>query len=42
MSITTLTNKNGTIGRIPQSVLEDQHSTLLTLHENNIDLVVCE
>lgn len=32
-------NQNGAIGRIPQYLLEDQHSSLLSLHDNHIDLV---
>ncbi|CAH0552710.1 unnamed protein product [Brassicogethes aeneus] len=32
-------NKNGCIGKIPQSLIEEQHSSLMTLHENQIDLV---
>lgn len=35
----TLNKPEGTVGRIPQSLLEEQHSTLLTLHESHIDLV---
>ncbi|XP_056633508.1 ATP-dependent RNA helicase DDX54 [Diorhabda sublineata] len=39
LSITTAVNRNGTVGRIPQSLLEEQQSTLLTLHENNMELI---
>ncbi|XP_030767680.1 ATP-dependent RNA helicase DDX54 [Sitophilus oryzae] len=37
MSITTQTNE-GTIGRAPQDLVEDQLSSLLVLHDNHIDL----
>lgn len=39
MSIITLDNKEGTIGRAPQDLIEDQLGSLLVLHENHIDLV---
>lgn len=31
--------KDGNVGRLPQSLIEQQHSTLLTLNENKVDLV---
>ncbi|XP_008198552.1 ATP-dependent RNA helicase DDX54 [Tribolium castaneum] len=39
LSIKTRTENEGSVGKIPQALLEEQHSALLTLHENNIDLV---
>lgn len=39
LSISTAENKNGTIGRIPRSLLEEQHSYILSLHNQHADLV---
>lgn len=39
LSISTPENKNGAIGRIPTSLLEEQHSYMMSLHEKHIDLV---
>ncbi|CAG9856383.1 unnamed protein product [Phyllotreta striolata] len=39
LTIATSANKNGAVGRIPQTLLEEQHSSILTLHENSTDLV---
>lgn len=39
LSISTPENKNGAIGRIPSSLLEEQHSYIMSLHEKHIDLV---
>ncbi|KAJ8919065.1 hypothetical protein NQ315_016972 [Exocentrus adspersus] len=39
LSIATPGNKNGIVGRIPQSLVEEQQSSLITLHENHSDLV---
>ncbi|KAF2883077.1 hypothetical protein ILUMI_23090 [Ignelater luminosus] len=39
LSIINPGQDKGNVGRIPQSLLEEQHGTLLTLHENHIDLV---
>ncbi|KAJ8957599.1 hypothetical protein NQ314_006525 [Rhamnusium bicolor] len=39
LTIATAVNKDGVVGRIPQSLLEEQHSSLITLHENRVDLV---
>ncbi|CAG9822479.1 unnamed protein product [Phaedon cochleariae] len=39
LSIASPSNKNGDVGRIPQSLLEEQHSSLLILHDVNNDLV---
>ncbi|XP_063906529.1 ATP-dependent RNA helicase DDX54 [Zophobas morio] len=32
-------NGEGSVGKIPQGLLEEQHEALLTLHENYVDLV---
>lgn len=39
LSVVTPSNPEGIVGRMPQSLIEEQHSTLLTLHENHVDLV---
>ncbi|XP_066256724.1 ATP-dependent RNA helicase DDX54 [Euwallacea similis] len=39
MSVITINNKNGNIGRMPQDLVEDQLSSLLVLHENRADLI---
>lgn len=39
LTLITLPRQKGVVGRIPRELLEEQHSTLLTLHNNNIDLV---
>lgn len=39
LDIATEKNKQGSIGKIPQSLIEEQHSSLVTLHDNQIDLV---
>lgn len=39
LSITTSDNKNGAVGRIPRSLLEEQHGYMISLHENRVDLV---
>lgn len=39
LTISTLGKKDGVVGRIPQSLLEEQQSSLITLHENHADLV---
>ncbi|XP_018562547.1 ATP-dependent RNA helicase DDX54 [Anoplophora glabripennis] len=39
LSISTPGKKDGVVGRIPQSLLEEQQSSLITLHENYADLV---
>lgn len=39
LSITSVTNKNGDIGCLPRSLIEQQQSTLLTLAENKTDVV---
>lgn len=39
LSLISSKNKDGNVGRIPQSLIEQQHSTLLTLAENKADLV---
>mgnify|MGYP005983930739 CR=1 FL=1 len=33
-------NGEGSVGKIPQGLLEEQHEALLTLHENYVDLVI--
>lgn len=39
LTIATSANKNGAVGKIPQALIEEQHSSILILHENNTDLV---
>lgn len=39
LTLTSLNNSNGNIGRIPQSSLEVQQTTLITLHETHCDLI---
>jgi len=39
LSIVTSAKSDGNVGRIPQTFLEEQHSTLFMLHENYVDLV---
>nr|CAI5860206.1 unnamed protein product [Callosobruchus analis] len=39
LSIVTPTNKNGEVGRIPQSLIEEQLASLITLHDTHSDLV---
>lgn len=39
LTISMLGKKDGAVGRIPQSLLEEQQSSLITLHENHADLV---
>ncbi|XP_066138738.1 ATP-dependent RNA helicase DDX54 [Euwallacea fornicatus] len=39
MSMITVNNKNGNVGRMPQDLVEDQLSSLLLLHENRADLI---
>ncbi|GJQ84455.1 hypothetical protein Trydic_g15666 [Trypoxylus dichotomus] len=38
LTIVTSTNNDGIIGRIPQSLLEEQHEMLLNLHETRLDV----
>lgn len=38
LSLTLPTNKEGSVGRMPQSLIEEQHSALLTLHETRMDI----
>lgn len=38
LSIVTASNADGVIGRIPQSLVEEQHEMLLGLHEVHLDL----
>lgn len=40
LSIVTASNADGVIGRIPQSLVEEQHEMLLGLHEVHLDLVI--
>lgn len=39
MSVITRENPSGDVGRMPQSMLEEQQGTLINLHENFVDLV---
>lgn len=39
VSVITMENPNGDVGRMPQSLLEEQQGTLINLHENFVDLV---
>ncbi|RZB58826.1 ATP-dependent RNA helicase DDX54 [Asbolus verrucosus] len=39
LEIVTRSAKGGSVGRLPRSLIEEQHGALLTLHENNVDLV---
>ncbi|KAJ8934981.1 hypothetical protein NQ318_014148 [Aromia moschata] len=39
LSIATPVNKDGSVGRFPQALLEEQHSSMITLHENHLDIV---
>lgn len=40
LNLITLKNSEGNIGRLPQVLIEDQLSTLTTLHETHMDLVI--
>ncbi|CAH1278786.1 unnamed protein product [Diabrotica balteata] len=39
LSLTNASNKNGTVGRIPQTLIEEQHSHILSMHNNNVELI---
>lgn len=39
MSVITMENPQGDVGRMPQSLLEVQQGTLINLHESFVDLV---
>lgn len=39
VTLASLSNPNGDIGRIPQSGLEEQHTAIISLHDTHTDLI---